>query len=150
MIRQSLFTSCLFSYDNITPSYLPFQLFYLYSVIQLFLRTGFAWSTNLCSAIQNIPFCSHKISIRFIYPLILDSRITISLTISIALHNDLILLASPLSSLTNDRIRMMTNVPLSGTPAGQGYLLCESGPIYIVSFYLITRDNSLIITGGWV
>ena len=42
---------------------------------------------------------------------------------------------------------MTTNVPLSRTPAGRGSLLCESGPIYVVSFYLITRHNSLIITG---
>ena len=43
------------------------------SVIQLFLRIVFVWSTNLCSDTQNIPFCSHKLSIRFLYPLILDS-----------------------------------------------------------------------------
>ena len=34
---------------------------------------------------------------------------------------------------------MTTNVPLSRTPAGQRSLLCESGPIYVVSFCLITR-----------
>ena len=46
------------------------------------------------------------------------------------------LLASPLSSLTSDRIRMMTtNGPLSRTPAGRGSLFCESRPIYAVSFY---------------
>ena len=42
-----------------------------------------------------------------------------------------------------------TNVPLSRTPAGWGSLLCESGPIYVISFYLIVRHNSLIITEGW-
>ena len=69
----------------------------------------------------------------------------------IALHNNLTFLASPLSSLTNDRIHMMTtNVPLSRTPAGQGSLLCELGPIHVVNFFLITRHNSLIITEGWV
>ena len=41
---------------------------------------------------------------------------------------------------------MTTNVPLSKTPAGRGPLLCESGPIHVVSLYLITRHNSLIIT----
>ena len=42
-----------------------------------------------------------------------------------------------------------TNVPLSRTPAIWGSLLCESGPIYVISFYLIVRHNSLIITEGW-
>ena len=42
-----------------------------------------------------------------------------------------------------------TNVPLSRTPAGWGSLLCESGPIYVISLYLIVRHNSLIITEGW-
>ena len=28
-------------------------------------------------------------------------------------------------------------------------MLCESGPIYVISFYLIVRHNSLIITEGW-
>ena len=42
---------------------------------------------------------------------------------------------------------MTTNVPLLRTPAGQGSLLFESGPIHVISFYLITRHNSLIITG---
>ena len=69
----------------------------------------------------------------------------------IALHNDLILLASPLSFLTNDRIcKMMTNVPLPRTLAGLGSLLCELGCNYVISFYFITRHNSLIITEGWV
>ena len=45
---------------------------------------------------------------------------------------------------------MTTNVALSGTPAGRGSLLFESEPIYVVSFYLITRHNLLIITEGWV
>ena len=45
---------------------------------------------------------------------------------------------------------MTTNVALSGTPAGRGSLLFESEPIYVVSFYLITRHNSLIITEGWL
>ena len=45
---------------------------------------------------------------------------------------------------------MTTNVSLSGTPAGRGSLLFESEPIYVVSFYLITRHNSLIITEGWL
>ena len=40
---------------------------------------------------------------------------------------------------------MTTNVPLSRKPARRGSLLCESGPIHVVSFYLITRHNSLII-----
>ena len=44
---------------------------------------------------------------------------------------------------------MTTNVPLLRTPAGRGSLFCESGPIYFVSFYLITRHNSLIITEGF-
>ena len=35
---------------------------------------------------------------------------------------------------------MTTSVPLSRTPAGQGSFLCKSGPIYVVSFYLITRQ----------
>ena len=75
----------------------------------------------------------------------------LGLTQQIALHNDLILLASLLPSLTNDKIHMMTtNVSLSRTPARWGFLLSELGPIYIVSFYLITRYNSLIITEGWV
>ena len=39
---------------------------------------------------------------------------------------------------------MMTNAPLSRTLARRGSLLCESGPIYVVSFYLITIHNSLI------
>ena len=39
---------------------------------------------------------------------------------------------------------MTTNVPLSRTPAGRGSLLCESGPIHVVSFYLITKHNSLL------
>ena len=39
---------------------------------------------------------------------------------------------------------MTTNVPLSRTPAGRGFLLCESGPIYDVSFYLFSRHNWLI------
>ena len=73
------------------------------------------------------------------------------LTQEMALHNDLILLANPLSSLTNDTIHMMvTEVPLSGTPAGQGSLLMKLGCMYIVSLYLITRHNSLMITEGWV
>ena len=38
---------------------------------------------------------------------------------------------------------MTTNIPLSRTPAGQGSSLCESGSIYVVSLYLITRHNSL-------
>ena len=42
---------------------------------------------------------------------------------------------------------MTTSVPLSRTPAGRGSLLCESGPIHVISLYLITRHNSLIITG---
>ena len=42
-----------------------------------------------------------------------------------------------------------TNVPLSRTPALWGSLLCESGPIYVISLYLIVRHNSLIITEGW-
>ena len=42
---------------------------------------------------------------------------------------------------------MTTNVPLLRTPAGQGSLLFESGPIHVISFYLITRHNSLIIRG---
>ena len=72
--------------------------------------------------------------------------LNLGLTQEIALHNDLILLTSPLSSLTNDRICMTTtNVRLSRTPAGRGSLLCKSGPICIIS--LITRHNSLIITG---
>ena len=29
-------------------------------------------------------------------------------------------------------------------PDGRGALLCESGPIYVVSFYLFSRHNSLI------
>ena len=41
----------------------------------------------------------------------------------------------------------MTNIPLSKTPARQGSLLCKSGPIYIVSFYLFNRHNSLINWG---
>ena len=45
---------------------------------------------------------------------------------------------------------MTTNVALSGTPAGRGSLLFESEPIYVVSFYLITRHNLLIITEGWL
>ena len=45
---------------------------------------------------------------------------------------------------------MATNVPLSRTLARRGSLLCESGPIYVVSFYLITRHNSIISTEGWV
>ena len=28
-------------------------------------------------------------------------------------------------------------------------MLCESGPIYVISLYLIVRHNSLIITEGW-
>ena len=43
---------------------------------------------------------------------------------------------------------MTTNVPLSRTPARRGSMLCDSGPIYLVSFYLLTRHNSLIITLG--
>ena len=109
------------------------------SVIQLFLQTVFAWSTNLCSYTQNIPFCSHKLSIRCLY------------FSNLRLHNDLILLASPLSSLTNDRILMMTTtIPLSRRPAEWGYLVWKSRPIFVVSFYPITRLNSLIITEGWV
>ena len=42
-----------------------------------------------------------------------------------------------------------TNVPLSRTLALWGSLLCESGPIYVISLYLIVRHNSLIITEGW-
>ena len=58
-------------------------------------------------------------------------------------------MAIPLSSLNNDRICMMTIiVRLSRIPAGRGSFLCELGPIYIVSFYLIIRHNSLIITKG--
>ena len=45
---------------------------------------------------------------------------------------------------------MTANVALSGTPAGRGSLLFESEPIYVVSFYLITRHNLLIITEGWL
>ena len=45
---------------------------------------------------------------------------------------------------------MTTNVALSGTPARRGSLLFESEPIYVVSFYLITRHNLLIITEGWL
>ena len=42
---------------------------------------------------------------------------------------------------------MMTiSVPLSRAPVGRGSLLFKSGPIYAISFYLITRHNSLIIT----
>ena len=40
---------------------------------------------------------------------------------------------------------MTTNVPLSGTPARRGSLLCESGPIHIISFDLITTHNSISI-----
>ena len=42
---------------------------------------------------------------------------------------------------------MTTNLPLSITSARRVSLLCKSGPIYFVRFYLITRHNSLIITG---
>ena len=44
----------------------------------------------------------------------------------------------------------MTNIAPLRTPAKQGSLLCKLGSIYVVSFYLITRHNSLIITEGWV
>ena len=37
--------------------------------------------------------------------------------------------------------------PPSRTPAKQGSLLCKSEPIYIVSFYLFSRHNSLINWG---
>ena len=43
---------------------------------------------------------------------------------------------------------MTTNVPMSRTPAGRGSFLCKSGPIHVISFYLIARHNSLIITEG--
>ena len=39
---------------------------------------------------------------------------------------------------------MMTNAPLSRTLARWGSLLRDPGPIYVVSFYLITIHNSLI------
>ena len=45
------------------------------------------------------------------------------------------------------------NVSLLRTPAGRAgthLRVGESGPIYVVSFYPITRLNSLIITEGWV
>ena len=42
---------------------------------------------------------------------------------------------------------MTTNVSLSKTPAIRGSLLCKSGPIYIVTFYLFSRRN-LLINGG--
>ena len=43
---------------------------------------------------------------------------------------------------------MMTSVPVLRTSARQGSLLCKSGPIDIVTFYLITRHNSVLITEG--
>ena len=61
------------------------------------------------------------------------------------LHYDLILLARPLPSLTNNRIRMMpTNVPLSRAPTRWGYLICESGPFYVISFHLFSTHYSQI------
>ena len=39
---------------------------------------------------------------------------------------------------------MTSSVPLLRTGAGQGSLLCKSGPIYVVSFYLFNRHNSLV------
>ena len=45
---------------------------------------------------------------------------------------------------------MTTNAPLWRTPARRRFLLCKSGAIHVISFYLITRHNTLIITEGWV
>ena len=44
---------------------------------------------------------------------------------------------------------MLINVPLSRTHAGRGSLLCESIPIDVVSFYLITSYNSVVVVEGW-
>ena len=45
---------------------------------------------------------------------------------------------------------MTTNsAPLWKTPAGQESLCCKSGPIYIVSFFLFSRHNSLKLRGGF-
>ena len=45
---------------------------------------------------------------------------------------------------------MTTNsAPLWKTPAGQGSLCCKSGPIYIFSFYLFSRHNSVKLRGGF-
>ena len=53
---------------------------------------------------------------------------------------DLIFSSRPLPSLTDDRIRVMTaNVPLLRILAGRGSLLCKSGPIYVISFYQLSR-----------
>ena len=45
---------------------------------------------------------------------------------------------------------MVINVPLSRTHAGRGSLLCESMRIDVVSFYLITSYNSVVVIEGWV
>ena len=59
---------------------------------------------------------------------------------------------SPLSSLTNDRIRMMTtNVPLSQEHLpDEGPCSASRDPFTSLVCISLLRHNSLIITEGWV
>ena len=64
----------------------------------------------------------------------------------------LILQARPLFFRDGDKVCMMiTNVLLSKTPGGWGAMLCNSGPICVISLYIVCRYTSFVNLGlGWV
>ena len=93
MIRQSLNTSSTMTLSLLV-TFLSNPSFFS-SVIQLFLLIVFAWLSNLCSNTRNIPFCSHKLSILFLYPLILgllNKQLSIMILFSWVVHFLLLLL----------------------------------------------------------